>query len=383
MRSIEQEFRDKDAPRIALAPGSVDGGGIGTATLNLAEGLISCGAKVDLLLTSEPKDGRRIPEGVAVRVLGGRTRHAFGATRRYLCAARPDMVISARNYMHLLAAGALRTARVKGCTHVWTFHTHRTTELSRARPKDRLVDWLAIRAISTADRLVAVSRGVAEDLEQGTGLAPGSVTVIPNPAWHPRYLELAAAPCPHRWLEDGGPPVILGIGRLVPQKDFPTLIRAFARLEIPARLIILGEGAERAALEAMVRDLKLDERVRLPGHVPNIFAWLGRADLFVLSSRWEGFGMVLIEALGCGTPIVSTDCPSGPSDILNGGGTLGTLVPIGDPAVLASAISNCLTMPPRNIPPEVIALYRFEQAAHSYLTLCRPAVGLANVPAPI
>ncbi|MCB1337951.1 MAG: glycosyltransferase [Maritimibacter sp.] len=357
----------KTGLRIALAPGTIDGGGIGTAMLNLAQGLVEGGARVDLLLTAAPKDGRAVPKGVALHVLGPRTRRAFGAARRYLIDARPDMVITARNTMHLLIAATLKTAGRRGCLHVWTFHTHRSTELTRASAKDRLVDWLAIRAIGSADRLVAVSRGVAEDIERGAGLAPGSVETIPNAAWDPAFLARAAAPCPHPWLEDGGPPVILGIGRLVPQKDFPTLLRAVAGLDRPARLAILGEGRDRAELEALVAELGLGERVILPGQVSNIFAWLARADLFVLSSRWEGFGMVLVEALGCGTPAISTDCPSGPADILDNG-KRGALVPVGDVAALTSAIADSLAAP-RPDHRSAAEAYRFRDVARRFEAL--------------
>lgn len=364
---------DATGLKVALAPGTIDGGGIGTAMLNLAQGLVEGGARVDLLLTAAPKDGRQVPDGVAVHVLGPRTRRAFGAARKYLRDTRPDMVISARNTMHLLMAGALKAEGKHGCRHVWTFHTHRSTELSRAGRKDRLVDWLAVRAIGRADRLVAVSRGVADDIERGAGLAPGTVETIPNAAWDPSYLERAAEPCPHPWLEDGGPPVILGIGRLVPQKDFPTLLRAFAGLDIPARLAILGEGRDRAMLEALVAELGLDGTVVLPGQVANIFAWLARADLFVLSSRWEGFGMVLVEALGCGTPVVSTDCPSGPADILENG-RLGTLVPIGDPAAMTRAIAETLARP-RLTQPDAALDYRFRDVALRFEALAATGSG--------
>ena len=136
-------------------------------------------------------------------------------------------------------------------------------------------------------------------------------------------------------------------GRLTPQKDFPPLLRAFClvRKEIPgAKLIILGEGRERLRLEQLAAELGLPGSAQFPGFVLNPFAFMARAAVFVLSSRWEGFGNVLVEAMACGTPVVSTDCPSGPSEILDGG-TFGRLVPPGDAAALAEAILSELRSP--------------------------------------
>ncbi|QDY70403.1 glycosyltransferase [Qingshengfaniella alkalisoli] len=359
------------APRIALAPGSIDGGGIGTVTLNLAEGLVARGAKVDLLLTTVPKDGRRIPDGVETVVLAGRTRQAFGAAKRYMSQSRPHMIVTARNYMHLLMTAAHRsTGASKHCALVWSFHTHRSTERSHARLKDRLVDALAVRFAGWADHLVAVSHGVGNDLA-AAGLPEDKLRVIENPAWTDWYNDLAQAPCFHPWLQGGEVPVILGIGRLSKQKDFPLLIRAFAKLRAshPARLIILGEGPDRSALEALISDLEISEHVSLPGHVPNVFCYLAKAQLFVLSSRWEGFGMVLVEAMGCGCPVISTDCPAGPAEILQGG-RLGPLVPVGDVTAMAHAMVNTLAA---QIPLSASALpmdrFRADEAAQRYLSL--------------
>jgi glycosyltransferase involved in cell wall biosynthesis len=133
--------------------------------------------------------------------------------------------------------------------------------------------------------------------------------------------------------------VVLGVGRLTAQKDFPSLIRAFAkvRAQKPCRLVILGEGELRGELEALVASLDLSADVALPGFTDNPFAWMRQSSLFVLSSAWEGFGNVLVEAMACGTPVVSTNCPSGPAEILENG-RWGRLVPVGDVDALADAM---------------------------------------------
>ena len=141
----------------------------------------------------------------------------------------------------------------------------------------------------------------------------------------------------------GAPPLLLAAGRLAPAKDFATLLRAFARVRArrPVHLVILGEGGLRHTLEKQLRELGIEADVELHGFVDNPFAWMSRASLFVLSSAWEGSPGVLVEAMACGCPVVSTDCPSGPDEILDGG-RYGRLVPVGDAAALTEAIATTL-----------------------------------------
>ncbi|NLO89188.1 MAG: glycosyltransferase, partial [Clostridia bacterium] len=187
--------------------------------------------------------------------------------------------------------------------------------------------------------VVAVSQGVADDLVKTTGLMRELIKVIYNPIVTPELLEKAKESIGHPWFKPGQPPVILSAGRLTAAKDFPTLIHAFARVraERLARLMILGEGEERPNLESLVRELGLESDVSMPEFVENPYAYMARAAVFVLSSAWEGFGNVLVEAMAVGTPVVSTDCPSGPAEILEGG-KWGKLVPVGDVEKLAKAL---------------------------------------------
>ena len=194
-----------------------------------------------------------------------------------------------------------------------------------------------------ADGIVAVSRGAADDLVRAAGLAPDRIEVVHNPIVTPELREMAAAPLDHPWFRPGQAPVVLSVGRFSPQKDFGTLIRAFSRVlrECRARLLILGDGPERAGLEALVADLNLGGAVELPGWVQNPYPYMVRADAYVLSSRWEGLPSVLIEALYCSVPVIATDCPSGPREILDGG-KHGLLVPVGDEDALAEGIESAL-----------------------------------------
>ena len=194
-----------------------------------------------------------------------------------------------------------------------------------------------------ADEIVAVSRGVADDLAQVAGVARERIDVIYNPLVSDSLRGQAEQPVDHPWFGTDKAPVILGVGRLTPQKDFATLINAFATVACahPANLMILGEGSDRESLQRLVEDLELAGRVTLPGYVENPLSYMRRAAVVVLSSAWEGFPSVLVEALACGTPVVSTNCPSGPSEILENG-DYGLLVPVGDADALAVGIECTL-----------------------------------------
>jgi glycosyltransferase involved in cell wall biosynthesis len=222
-----------------------------------------------------------------------------------------------------------------------------------------------------ANGVVVVSEGVRDDMVRLTGIPRQHVTVIYNPSVVAAEVqEKAKEPLDHPWLEPGQPPVLVAVGRLQQQKDYPMLLQAFAqvRRSQPARLLILGEGKERPMLEALIKELKLEDDVGLPGFVMNPYAYMDRASLFVLSSRWEGLPTVLIEALCCGTRAVSTDCPSGPREILRRG-KYGTLTPVGDAAAFAHAITAALEKPLATPPPESWQPYDLGVIVHHYLDL--------------
>ncbi len=203
------------------------------------------------------------------------------------------------------------------------------------------------RLFAAATHFVGVSRGVSDSLETVARVPRDRIRTIYNPVVTPDLHDKAAEQPDHPWLRDDGAPVVLAAGRLTREKDYPTLIKAFARLATrrPCHLVILGEGSKRKEIEGLVEESRLIDRVSLPGWVENPFAFMARASLFVLSSRWEGLPTVLVEALACGCPCVSTDCPSGPAEILRNG-EIGPLVPVGDDVALAEAMDRVLDRPP-------------------------------------
>ena len=200
-----------------------------------------------------------------------------------------------------------------------------------------------------------------------------NIRVIYNPVVTPELLEKAKEPLDHPWFARGEPPVILGVGRLHLQKDFPTLIRAFAlvRQHKPTRLMLLGEGPDRYKLEALIDELGLTNEIALPGFISNPYAFISKASVFVLSSLYEGLPTVLIEAIAVGTVIVSTDCPSGPAEILDSG-KYGCLVPVGDIKALSEAILNTLDQPTDSEALRQRAQqFSYETAVNKYLELLK------------
>src|SRR5512147_585407 len=269
------------------------------------------------------------------------------ALHGYLRTCRPQAILSLLNYPNvvLLLARLLSPGKTRFVVSV-----HNTVSVAAAQAGSkwvRSVPRLMRRYFRKADGIVAVSFGVAEDVAAITGLPRDRITTIYNPIYRPELSALAEAEVEHSWLLNGNEPIVLGAGKLKPQKDFPTLLKAFAkvRAERSARLIILGTGDEEAGLRALASALGASDSVDYPACVRNPFAFYRRASVFVLSSVWEGLPTVLIEAMACGCPVVSTDCPSGPREILDGG-RFGCLVPVGAPDAMADAILATMSEPP-------------------------------------
>jgi glycosyltransferase involved in cell wall biosynthesis len=221
-----------------------------------------------------------------------------------------------------------------------------------------------------ADGIVTVSQGVARDLAQITGVPLERIQVIYNAVLTPELRESTKEPMNHPWFAPGEPPVVLGAGRLVEQKDFPTLIRAFAQVRRvrPARLIILGSGREQKRLEALVQELSIKEDVGWVGFVKNPFAYMAHSAVFVLSSAWEGLPTVLIEAMAAGASVVSTNCESGPAEILDNG-KYGSLVAVGNSEAMAEAILNVLSSTSKSVDSCWLDQFTLETATQKYLDL--------------
>lgn len=308
----------------------------------------------------------------AVNFVQLKARHSSTAVAEiaaYLRQVKPDALLVAKDRAGRAAIKA--RARAGATVPLWI---RLGTNLSAAlEHKSWLSRWLRVapmrRLYPRADGVIAVSAGVREDTLAITGLPPERVVVIRNPVITPELAALAAEPAPHPWLSERTLPVIIGMGRLTRQKDFPSLVRAFAQLQStrPSRLVILGEGKDRSVLESLLAELGLSERVLLAGFQANPYAWLARADLFVLSSAWEGSPNALTEALALGVPCVSTRCPSGPDELL-AGGRFGPLVGVGDVTAMAEAMQATLEHPlDADTLRSAVDEYRVQTSAAAYL----------------
>jgi len=362
-----KEQRNGRRNDVALYLPNLLGGGAERVTLNLSRGLLARGLAVDLVVADLSGDlVHLIPPEVRVIDLGGtRTLRSLPALARYLRREKPTAFLSAMNHANLVAAWAAKFAGYRG-TLVLAEHV----QLAAANGSLwKALFNLAIRfTYPLATRVVAVSHGTKQSLIDNAGLKPDRTVVIYNPVLRDDFIRGEAFPRPPT-MGSSDCLVFVGIGRLAPAKNFPLLISSFAKVrrDRDARLVILGEGTERLALEKLVADLALGDEVTLPGFVNNVMDYLSNANAFVLSSNHEGLPTVLIEALALGTPIVSTDCPSGPTEILRGG-DYGRLVPMGDEESLAAAMLATLDEPYEPAPMEWLEQFTERAATDSYMT---------------
>ena len=289
-----------------------------------------------------------VPSGIRVVTLEAkRTLGALLPLVRFLRREKPDLLLSSLGPNNIIAIWAAILARVKTRV-IASLHNSMLGENLINNWQLKIMPFMYRRFLWAADGIIAVSEAVAVELAAMTGIPRDRVTMIHNPVITDDFNKRLKEPILHPWLKDNGTPVVLGVGRLVAQKDFATLLEAFALVvrERSARLILLGEGELRESLLKQAHRLDIADKVYLAGFVLNPLPFMLHAGVFVLSSRFEGFGNVLVEALACGTPVVSTACKGGPEEILDGG-RFGRLVPVGDAKAMAYAISAALAEEPK------------------------------------
>jgi len=355
--------------RIAFFIPSLVAGGAERVMVNIARGFADQGALVDMVLAKASGPYlASLPSTVRVIDLGARrVMGTLPGLVRYLRRERPSVLVASLSHANVVALWARAIARVRTRVFV-TEHNIALWDMPSAPGNGgRLIPYFAAVFYPWADGVIAVSQGVAQDIARRTKTPPERIHVIYNPVVTPEVLEGARAALDHPWFASGAPPVVLSAGRLTWEKSYDCLIRAFAmvRERRRVRLVILGEGPERPHLEALVRELQMEADVQLPGFAKNPYAFMSRAAVFVLSSTSEGLPTALIEALATGTPVVSTDCPSGPREILQDG-RLGRLVPVGDPTALARGVTAALEEPRPRISPEAWQSFTLETIVDRY-----------------
>ncbi|MET0029439.1 MAG: glycosyltransferase [Candidatus Thiodiazotropha sp.] len=365
------------APDLAVLVSFSGEGGVERMILNLVNALAEQGVRLDLLLIkTRSKHLETLHPSINRIDLGSRhTATSLLPLARYLKRVKPPALLAAKDRAGRIAVLARSLAGTPSTRLVMRLGTNLTAALAHKSPWRMRLRRLPIRLLyPRLDRIIAVSEGVRQDTLNVSGVAPDKVVVVRNPVITPRLQQDADAPPPHPWLTDGGDPVILGAGRLTLQKDFLSLLEAFARVResLPCRLIILGEGRQREVLQQRAAELGIQAHLAMPGFTPNPYVYMRHARLFVLSSRWEGSPNVLTEAMALGVPVVATDCPSGPREILDQG-RIAPLVPVGDVAALAQGMIQALTQPPeRESLRNAVAEYHADCSARRYLDIISP-----------
>ncbi len=338
-------------PKIAFLLHNVDSGGVERVVVNLLKGLVKYPISIDLVVFE--KQGHflnEVPPEVRIIELSAnsRLRRVFPLVG-YLRKEKPSILISQLVQFNVIAIIAKFLAfiplRILLVEHI-AFNSLEVDFQDNIENKINLINLLRRFFYPKADVVAGVSQGLATELEKHLKMRSGTVKVLYNPVIDNNIVAKSQANIEHPWLQTGQPPVFLAVGRLAPQKDFLTLIKAFAifRQKHIARLIILGEGAERQRLESEVFNLQLESDVSLLGFTDNPYAYMTKASALVLSSRFEALPTVLIEALACGCQVISTNCPHGPNEIL-GANKYGWLVNTGDIQELADAMEKALSNP--------------------------------------
>lgn len=331
--------------KFAFFISSLTGGGTVRVFTNLANNLIKKGAEIDMVVGK--KEGPFLKKlDKRVNIINHNSSHKYKRLFiinlllliKYLKKERPNILISTGTHANIVASLAKlilgSSANVVVCREV--------SSLNNKIFINFLIKILFIKN----NKIIAVSNGVKQDLLKNSFINSKKIKVIYNPIFKKSITIRANDKITHSFFNKNNK-IIIAIGRLSKIKDFPTLIKAFKILSKSnenLRLIILGEGKERDNLEKLIKNYNIENKVDLPGFKDNPYAYLSKSDVFVLSSLSEGFGNVLVEAMACGTPVISTNCPGGPPEILDNG-KYGKLVPVSDFKLLAKAIEESLKNP--------------------------------------
>ncbi len=337
---------------------------------------LTCWLALAAELLSGLASGQRLADFKACAIMAEKERPPLFALRRYLKREQPVTILSFLNDANIALMLAACLGK-NGTRFIPNVRNHISAGANALKSKRmRAMSGAMRRLFRRADRVVVPAEDLRQDVAEITGIAPERIERILNPIDLAAVEKQAAESPEHPWLDPKeNTPVVLAAGKLKPQKDFPTLLKAFAELRArrDCRLVLLGSGPLENDLRKQAKTLGITDDISFQGHVDNPFAYLARAQVFVLSSAWEGLPNVLIEALACGCPVVSTDCPGGASEILEAG-RHGRLVPVGDAAAMAEAIQATLeASPPAEALRARAADFSIERAVEAYAKLLFPA----------
>lgn len=332
--------------KIAIVVHNLKGGGAEKMMVRLANALAEAGDEVSLVLLTGGGVNKALvaPAVSVVELCSPRTVMSLWRLRCHLRDARPDRILAALTHVNVIAT--LACASLGMLKRLYVSERNAFSRDKQVNPE--LLVRIAYTVAPLLYRLqpnpvICVSQGVAEDLVATTLVTERDVVWAPNPVLDNNFEQLSYGSPSHPWLQDKDVPTLVAAGRLANQKGFDLLIAAVARINAsqPCRVVIFGEGELRAELLAQAEQLAISDKVSLPGYCTDVLAEMAHSDLFVLSSRFEGSPNVLVEAMATGVPVVATDCPYGPDEILEGG-RVAPLVPAEDVAALAAAIVSAL-----------------------------------------
>ena len=363
----------KPGPALVVVLRAFEGGGAQRDTILLCNALAAKGIRIVVLALRVEGPLRRLLDpaiGVA-EVPAQKLRYAIPGLRRLIRDLAPAVVVSSEASLNLCVLAAAHTMPRRSRPKLVLREVGSPSIAQRRDPylQNRIAYRILRRAYAYADRIVTLTQGARRDLMDNFAVPDARISaMLTNAVVPPATVNRLA-----QWDGEAGrdKDLIVCVGRLSPEKDQHTLIRAMSILAPaqPWRLAIVGDGPERPALEALVRSLDLTDRIVFTGEVADPFAVMMRARLAVSASVYEGLGNAIIEALACGTPVVCTDCPYGPREILQGG-RYGWLTPVGDPAALAAAIAEALSTAPDRVALRARGLqYTAARAAERFLEI--------------
>lgn len=327
-------------------------GGAEQVTVNIVNGLSDRGYNITLLLSRfDGELDSRLAADVDVTVLPPSRTSVFGAAAHlpslvtYLRRERPVALFPHLTQVSVVALAAARLVETDTLV-IPTHHSAFGTSAGRTA-RDVVLQQLTTRLYPLADRVITVSEGVADSIVAQTAVDRNDISVLYNPVEVETVRDQGRDPVEHEWIEDDETRVLLSVGRIAQQKDLKTWLRVFNKVHEQnprVRGVLAGKGPQREEVMAFADRLGIGDVVSMPGYVQNPYGFMHRSDVFLLSSKFEGLPTVLVEALACGCPVVSTDCPSGPREILDDG-RYGHLVPVSDIDGLASAVEQTLEEP--------------------------------------
>jgi len=366
--------------KIAFVLANLKFGGVEKVVLSLAKGFVEKGLEVTLVLANKEGDFlKQVPHGVNIDSLNipapdsrgffANAPCVFVALLRYFSNHDFNVVFPSWYHIDLITMFAIRLVNLfkkNTIRIIFILHGIYESYLSQSRIKYLFSIIASKIVLKLPDKLVAVSESVKKSFGNDDKIA-----VIYNPVVTPDMLDKSNEPVDQDFFTAKKVSIIISVGRLSQEKDFATLLRAFAIVEkeIDSQLVIVGEGKERENLQRLARNLHIEDSVWMPGFVENPYKYVSKSSVFVLSSKFEGFALVLVEALSVGCPVVSTDCPGGPREILENG-KYGKLVPVGDHEALAKAIIDTLkNPPPKELLQERGKMFSVEAAVNKYLEL--------------